>query len=521
MAHTDLADLVAEAAQQAGSRTAVIDTDGRSMTWAQLEADVARLATGLGSAGVVAGRRVLLCLPNRLEFVVAWLAVLRAQAVAVPVNPRSAPADLAWMLVDSGARVALGDASTAPALREASSIVGEQDSGAGRPLLVLVQDAPLEGGERAYEDVRAVDPVPVPPLPDPEKPAALLYTSGTSGQPRAAVLSHRALLANLEQLQAAPTVTMSPDDVVLGALPLFHVYGLNAVLGSVLARQATLVLTSSVDSEEILELVERHCVTVLPIAPALVQRWLARDDLADRLRSVRLVMSGSAPLSSDVVQRFTVRSGRVLHQGYGLTEAAPVVASTQTGEHAPAGSVGTPLPGVDVRMVDADGAPAEPDDPGEIQIRGANLFSGYWPDRTDGPDQQGWWSTGDVGFVDVDGHLFLVDRVAELVQVAGFSVYPHEVEAVLTAVDGVRAAGVIGVPDSGTGQAVVAYVVAPDREPVALGEELQLRCAAMLAGFKRPVRVEIVDALPHSATGLVHRGSLRLWERRRDLGLLE
>lgn len=521
MAHTDLADLVAEAAQQAGGRTALIDADGRSMTWAQLESDVARLATGLGSVGVVAGRRVLLCLPNRREFVAAWLAVLRAQAVAVPVNPRAAPADLAAMLTDSGARVALGDASTATALREASAIVAEQDSGAVRPLLVLLDDVQLEGAERAYDDVRAVDPVQVPPLPDPEKPAALLYTAGTSGRPRAAVLSHRALLANLEQLASSPTATIGPDDVVLGALPLFHVYGLNAVLGSVLARQATLVLTTSVDSEEILELVERHCVTVVPIAPALVRRWLTRDDLADRLRSVRLVMSGSAPLPSDVVHHFTERSGRVLHQGYGLTEAAPVVASTLTGDQAPAGSVGTPLPGVDVRMVDADGAAAEPDDPSEIKIRGANLFSGYWPDRADGPDQEGWWPTGDVGFFDTQGHLFLADRVAELVQVSGFSVYPHEVEAVLTAVDGVRAAGVIGVPDSVTGQAVVAYVVAPDRDPVALGEELQRRCAAMLAAFKRPARVEVVDALPRSATGLVHRGSLRLWERRRDLGLLE
>lgn len=520
MAHTDLADLVADAAQQRGDRTALVDAGGSSMTWAELEADVARLATGLGTVGIVAGRRVLLCLPNRREFVVAWCATLRAQAIAVPVNPGSSADDLARMLGDSGARVAFGDATTTPQLREASDLLATQTPEAGRPLLVLLDEAPTQASEVGYDDLRAVDPVVVPPLPDPEKPAALLYTAGTSGSPRAAVLSHRALLANLAQLTAEPNKTTGPDDVVLGALPLFHVYGLNAVLGSVLVSQATLVLCNTVDSEEILTLVQRESVTVLPIAPALVRRWLDRDDLAERLRGVRLVMSGSAPLPSEVVDRFTERSGLVLHQGYGLTEAAPVVASTLTGEPAPAGSVGTPLPGVEVRMVDSDGDPADAEDPGEIQIRGTNLFSGYWPDNAEGPDHDGWWSTGDVGFFDAQGHLFLADRVAELVQVSGFNVYPHEVEAILTEVDGVRAAGVIGVPDERTGNAVVAYVVAPEREPAEIAEAARLHCAAMLAGFKRPSRVEVVDALPRSATGLVRRGSLRLWARRRELGLL-
>jgi long-chain acyl-CoA synthetase len=233
------------------------------------------------------------------------------------------------------------------------------------------------------------------------------------------------------------------------------------------------------------------------------------------------MLSGSAPLAAEVVEDFTARTGIPLHQGYGLTEAAPVVTSTLCSQVHQAGSVGAALPGIEIRLVDGRGHPPEGEDPGEIEIRGANLFSGYWPDGAGGPDAEGWWRTGDVGFLDASGDLFLVDRVKELVIVSGFNVYPVEVEDVVREVDGVTDAAVIGVEDPGTGEAVVAYVSAPGADPVAVEAAVRARCEERLARFKQPTRVVVVDELPLTVTGKVQKGRLRGFERRRRLELLE
>ena len=266
------------------------------------------------------------------------------------------------------------------------------------------------------------------------------------------MLSHRALLANIEQAAAVQPPMVNGDDVVLGVLPLFHVYGLNAVLGQVLRQRARLVLVDGFDMEESLALIEDEAVTVLPVAPPVFAYWQAVHDLGDRLRGVRLVLSGSAPLSTALVDAFTARTGIPVHQGYGLTEAAPVVTSTLQSAHPKPGSVGAALPGVEIRLVDDAGRTPEGGDAGEIHLRGANLFSGWWPDGADGPDADGWYATGDVGFLDGDGDLFLVDRLKELVIVSGFNVYPVEVEDVVTEVDGVAEAAVIGTPDAAHGR---------------------------------------------------------------------
>ena len=220
-------------------------------------------------------------------------------------------------------------------------------------------------------------------------------------------------------------------------------------------------------------------------------------------------------------ERFSARTGVPVHQGYGLTEAAPVVTSTLCSARPRAGSVGAALPGVDLRLVDDRGRAPEGEDAGEISVRGANLFSGYWPDGSGGPDAEGWWSTGDVGFLDAEGDLFLVDRLKELVIVSGFNVYPVEVEDVIEEIDGVVGAAVIGVADDQTGEAVVAYVRAPGADPAAIESAVRDRCAERLARFKQPARIEVVDELPRTVTGKVQKGRLRGIERRRTLGLLE
>jgi long-chain acyl-CoA synthetase len=386
---------------------------------------------------------------------------------------------------------------------------------------VYVVGATLLPGERSYDELRAAPAAPLPRLTDPERLAVLLYTSGATGRPRGAMLTHRALLAGIDQIAHVEPPMIHGDDVVLGVLPLFHVYGLNAVLGSVLRRRAKLLLVDRFDPQGTLDLIEDEACSVVPVAPPVIAYWMQEPALEERLGPVRLLLSGSAPLDPDLVAAFTARTGIPVHEGYGLTEAAPGVTSTLCSTAPATGSVGAALPGVELRLVDEGGLAAEPGDPGEIHVRGANLFSGYWPDGADGPGADGWWATGDLGILSPDGDLTLVDRLRDLVIVSGFNVYPVEVEDAIRDVPGVADVAVIGVPDERTGEAVVAFVVAAPDAPADLGFRVRARCAERLAGFKQPSRVELVEALPHTPTGKVQKGRLRTIERRRASGLLE
>jgi long-chain acyl-CoA synthetase len=417
-------------------------------------------------------------------------------------------------------------------VREAVAVVRDAVEGSGAPLdadpvsrvtppRVVVIGEEAHDDELTHDRLRVSPAEPVPPLPDPEKLAALLYTSGTSGRPRAAMLTHRALLANLDQVAGVDPPMIRGDDVVLGVLPMFHVYGLNAVLGGVLRHRARLVLVDRFEPQGTLDLIDDEACSVVPVAPPVFAHWLPQEHLTDRLGSVRLMLSGSAPLSPDLVERFTTETSIPVHQGYGLTEAAPVVTSTLCSDRLQTGSVGSALPGIEVRLLDDLGHEPEGEDPGEIWLRGANLFSGYWPDGSGGPDDDGWWATGDVGFLDASGDLFLVDRVKELIIVSGFNVYPSEVEDVVREVPGVQDAAVIGVEDEMTGEAVVAYVRAAGADPEAVAEACRRHCESRLARFKWPSRIEVVDELPLTITGKVQKGRLRGIERRRALGLLE
>ncbi|MBO0845752.1 MAG: AMP-binding protein [Nocardioides sp.] len=529
----DVSTLVAEAALDRPDALAVVESGGRSVTWAQLEEEVARVATGLGAAGIVAGQRVLLAIGNRIEFITTYLGVLRAQVVAVPVNPRSTPGELARMIADSGSRVVVADRETVATVRDAVRLVQAARAGDTDEIdavlvershdpRVYVVGAEPEDGEQAYAALRAVAPRPVPPLPDPEKLACLLYTSGTSGRPRAAMLTHRALIANIDQAAEVEPPMIRGDDVVLGVLPLFHVYGLNGVLGNVLRHRAKLVLVERFDPRATLDLIDDEAISVVPVAPPVFAYWIEEDHLRERLGPVRLMLSGSAPVSPELIERFTATAGIPVHQGYGLTEASPIVTSTLCSRELHAGSVGAALPGIEVALRDEVGHAPEGDDAGEIWIRGANVFSGYWPDGDDGPDEDGWWGTGDVGFLDESGDLFLVDRIKDLVIVSGFNVYPAEVEDVIREVPSVAEAAVIGVEDPVTGEAVVAYVVPePGSRSETVEDDVRAHCATRLARFKQPSRVELVDEIPITVTGKVQRGRVRGMERRRSLGLLE
>jgi long-chain acyl-CoA synthetase len=325
------------------------------------------------------------------------------------------------------------------------------------------------------------------------------------------MLTHGNLLANLEQMQAHPGRAQNELDVSLGVLPLFHIFGLNVVLGLSLYAGSSVVLIDRFDPQSTLEAVSRHGVTVLPGAPAMWTAWAALSEAShDAFATVRLAASGASKLSLEVAEQCEHRLGISVAEGYGLTEASPVV-TTASGFAAKPGSIGLPLPGERLRLVDADGDDVLVGDAGEIWVQGPNVFVGYWNDaeataRALTPD--GWLRTGDIAVVDDDGALYLIDRAKDLIIVSGFNVYPAEVEDVILEHPAVEACAVVGVEHPRSGESVKAYVVLAPGESV--GEEDVIAfCAEHLARYKCPEKVLFVDELPTGLGGKILRRALR------------
>lgn len=469
----------------------------RTLTWREVDAAVDALAAGLVQRGLHAGDRVALLLGNSVEFVIAYYGIARAGLVSVPLNPAYTSAEVAVLLADSGARMLLVQPATANVGHESSAALPGCD-------VVLVGGAEWDGIMRAGQAVVLAEAAT-----GPEALALLLFTAGTSGRPKGAMLTHGALRTNVEMLLGlTDPPAVQDDDVVLLVLPMFHVYGLNTALGLAVAAGARIVVSDRFDPVETLQLIAATGVTTIAGAPAMYQAWCAVPGLREGMASVRLLSSGGAPLPARVYEDFADRTGLLVYEGYGMTETAPVVSTTLVSGAPKAGSVGRPLPGLEVRLVDEDGGEVDEGDPGEVWVRGPSVFRGYWPDGLGGPDAEGWFHSGDVAYLDEDGDLHLVDRRREVILVSGFNVYPREIELVIEELAGVAEVAVVGVPDDTTGEAVSAVVV-PRRGAVVLPEQVQEHCASRLARFKRPSVVRIVDELPHSATGKVAKGRLR------------
>jgi long-chain acyl-CoA synthetase len=477
---------------------------GRPTTYRQLRAQVAGLRGGLVGLGLEPGDRVAIVAANNWYFVVSYLAVLSAGCVAVPVNPSSPTPELQRELSVIGARaVIVGPSGRATV------------TGLDRGALPALEHVVISGDGDVPDTVRLdqlLDTEPTPVVDRAEDDlAVLIFTSGTAGSPKAAMLSHGNLLANLQQCQDHPGRAQTADDVALGVLPFFHIFGLNVVLGLTLLAGASVLLVERFDPQSALEAIRNHGVTVISGAPTMWSAWATLPGApADAFGTVRLATSGAARLDPETTEAMQRRFGLALTEGYGLTEAAPVVSSGH-GLDAPAGSIGVPLPGLHVRLVDADGQDALVGDAGEVWVQGPNVFRGYWEDpeataaaRT--PD--GWLRTGDIAVVDDDGFLFLVDRVKDLIIVSGFNVFPAEVEEVVALHPAVEEVAVVGVPHPHSGEAVKAYVVvAPGRSVEE--DDVIAHCEAHLARYKCPQKVMFVDELPHSATGKVLRKLLR------------
>jgi long-chain acyl-CoA synthetase len=510
----NVADLVRRSAAGDASTRPALRWHDRSLSWGELDAQVDAVAAGLRGligppdpADTVAAR-VAIALPNVPEFAAAYFGALRAGYVVVPVNPTYTARELKYVLTDSGAVAlvatpAVLEAVTTvevPALRHTfSDLAGLVDAGAQT----------VEAGTGG-EDL-----------------AVILYTSGTSGMPKGAMLSHRALLANHAQLAEIEPQPLTGDDIVLLTLPLFHSYGLNTGLGAIAYHGACGILVERFDPAETLAKIRKHKVTVVVGVPPMYVAWsLMGEQLATAFATVRTAVSGAAPLDVATARRFHEVVGRPVYEGYGLTETAPVLTTTLGEKDPKVGSIGRPLPDVEIKLVDAEGnvvgevddegideeydydsPETDGTDPGVIVARGPNMFSGYWPDGLNAPDADGWWSTADIAYADADGDLFLVDRVGELIIVSGFNVYPHEVESVLASHPAVVEAAVIGVDHPYTQQTVKAFVV---RKPGAevTAEDLMGYAERNLARFKCPTAIEFVPELPKSATGKVRKGEL-------------
>jgi long-chain acyl-CoA synthetase len=449
-----------------GRHTAIVDDAGgpdSSITYERLFERAALVRGGLAAEGIAKGDRVGLALGNRAEFVVAYLAALGLGAPVVPINPDSPEPELSRLLERSKVKTLLRDASALP--------VGE----------------PLE--------VTEVDPT---------FPAVLCDTAGTSGPSRSAVLTHGNLTAALEQVTADPRMALQQTDVVLGVLPLFHIYGLQVVLGSALTAGAEVRLRSRFDPSDSL-----GGVTVVSGVPAMFDAWArSGPDVA----SARLIVSGAAPLLQATEELFRSATGRSIVQGYGLTEASPVVTSGLLLDEPDPMSVGLALSGVEVRLVGRDGHPdAEvmQGDPGEILVRGPNVFTGYdgEPEVSARVLRGGWLHTGDIGIADEGGRLYIVDRSKDIIIVSGFNVYPGEVEDVLVSHPSVSQAAVVGVADERTGEAVRAFVVPAGGGGVDEAALIEW-CRTHLSRYKCPHRIEVRSELPALPTGKVLRRSL-------------
>jgi long-chain acyl-CoA synthetase len=464
--------------------------DDLQFTFAELDAAAARVATLLERAGIEPGDRVGVMLPNTPAFAIAFYGIMYRGAVAVPMNPLLKSREVSFYLSNSGAKALFA----APAFAEEAN-AGAAEVGA---VCWVVDDAGLA---TLIADMPAQES---PVQRDDDDVAVILHTSGTTGKPKGAMLTHGNLGRNCE-VGVRTLIEIGPDDVVMGCLPLFHVFGLTCGLnGSVLAG-AMLTLIPRFDPRKALEVIERDGVTVFEGVPTMYSALLGVADEAapDATRSLRTCVSGGAALPVQVLNDFEKAFGCAVLEGYGLSETSPSAAFNHPHRERKAGSIGTPIDGVEMRVVDLDGVEVPQGQTGEIQIRGHNVMKGYWnqPDATKAtitPD--GWLNTGDVGRVDEDGYFYIVDRTKDMIIRGGYNVYPREIEEVFYEHPAVAEAAVIGMPHDSLGEEVGA-AVALKEGAAATAEELREYVKARVAAYKYPRRVWLVDALPKGPTG--------------------
>ncbi|MEU6711212.1 long-chain fatty acid--CoA ligase [Nonomuraea sp. NPDC046802] len=485
----NLAERLHTASARLGGR-AVLTLDEAVLTYGALDELSARLAGLLRSRGIGAGDRVAMMLPNVPEFGVVYYGVLRAGAVVVPLDPLLKRREIAAYLGDCGARLLVAWHAFAETA-EAGSAGTKADCffvvpGEFRRLLREVAAEP--GIARTAPDDTAV----------------IHYTSGTTGRPKGVELTHANLGGNAETV--ARMHALGVDDVVLGALPLYHTFGQTCALNATVRAGARLTLLRRFEAGRALEVIRRDGVTVFQGVPTMFIALLDHPGASD-MSMLRVCASGGAALPLDVLRAYETRLGCEIIEGYGLSETSPVAATNRGGRHRRPGSIGWPIRGVEMKVVDELGRRTPPGEIGEIVVRGPNVMKGYWndPEATAEALRDGWFHTGDLGRVDEDGYFFLVDRRRDVIIRGGYTVYPREVEEVLYEHPAVRQAAVFGVPHPELGEEIEAAVAL--RAPVS-GEDLRQFVRERVAAYKYPRRLSFVDELPMSHTGKILKRAL-------------
>jgi long-chain acyl-CoA synthetase len=494
----NVAQLLETSARSHTDRPALIAGD-RTWTYGDLDGACSVLAGRWKLLGLRPGDRIGLHLPNSAEFALAYYAAQKLGVVPLSLNVTYAADEIAYIV---------GDATPA-AIVTAAAVAGNLPSRDRMPsvrhVLHAEELASLPGGT----PVRALDV-------DREETAAILYTSATTGRPKGVMLTHANIVSNA--YATVHHLRMTPADRGLCAVPMFHCFGQNFVMNALIMAGGLLVIQPRFVPDQFLDAVTRHRITLFYGVPTMYILFLSMERTLD-FSSIRLFFSAAAPLPTDVERRWQERHGRPVTQGYGLTECSPFAAWNHDVAVRP-GSVGTPIENVEMRVVDGEAREVPDGELGEILIKGPNVMRGYFgdPEATAQSIRNGWLHSGDIGYRDADGYYFLVDRVKDMINVAGFKVFPREVEEILFRHEAVREAAVVGVPDAVRGEAVKAFVVLQDGRRVA-PEELQKICRDAVAAYKVPESIEFIAALPKNPTGKILKKELRkLMERGPRIG---
>ena len=486
----NLADSLARTAAAHPDRVA-IRLGEETLSYRDLDDASARVAGLLADRNVGPGDPVGLMLPNVPQFAVVYFGVLRAGGVVVPMNPLLKAREVAYYLGDSGASVIFAWHGAASEVE-----VGAKEADAE----AIVVD-PATFGDRL------ATAVPAPQVVDRAgaDTAVILYTSGTTGHPKGAELTHDNLIKNAE-VTGRDLLQIGPDDVIFGGLPLFHSFGQTCTLNTAVAAGATLTVLPRFDPAQALRMLADHHATVFAGVPTMYSALLHVPDRADyEVSALRVAVSGGAAMPVEVLRQFEDAFGCIVLEGYGLSETSPVASFNHPDRERKPGSIGTPIRGVEMRVVDEAGNALPQGEVGEIAIRGHNIMKGYWrkPEATaDAISADGWFRTGDVGRVDEDGYYYIVDRKKDLIIRGGYNIYPREIEEMLYEHPAVAEAAVVGMPHAELGEEVGAAVVL---KPGTFASEDELRgfVKAQVAAYKYPRRVWFVDALPKGPTGKI------------------
>ena len=485
---TNLATALTDTADRHADRTA-IKLDDFEISFEQLNEASSRAAALLKDKGIEPGDRVGIMLPNVPQFPVVYYGVLRAGGVAVPMNPLLKKREAGFYLEDPEAKLLFAWHDFEDAAKQAADDAGAE--------LVLVEPGKFEELLGEHEpDFEVADR-------EDDDTAVILYTSGTTGKPKGAELTHSNLLKNAEA--SVGLAGASEDDVLLGALPLFHSFGQTCGLNAAMTAGATLSMIPRFEPGKALEILQRDGVTVFQGVPTMFTAMLNHDSKDDvNVSALRVCMSGGSAMPVEVMKGFEEQFACHVLEGYGLSETSPVASFNHPDRERKPGSIGTPIDGVEMKLVNDDGDDVEEGEVGEIVIKGHNVMKGYWnrAEATEEAIRDGWFHSGDMGKVDEDGYFTIVDRKKELIIRGGYNVYPREVEEVLYEHPDVLEAAVIGLPDEEMGEEVGAAVVLKEGAE-ASEDDLREYVKSEVAGYKYPRKVWFLDELPKGPTGKI------------------